>query len=230
MSQITKQQTPFWGRLRKFWVDLENRLFAKLTEPKVSEEIKAKYLSELLSELGACMSATLWQEGKGIETAVAECPNPDWLIWLAVRVEVDERLLFKSVGYMLESIRWMFAEVIGGEIDKVCLKAIDAMISDDKSFERSVLTHAKNVIRRDFSDTLSTCKSKYIAVLKATRFHELPYVATSVALAQRELYVTNHAKELNRNKSWANSADICREHIGQAIIDKVNERTLKRML
>lgn len=229
MSEITKHQTPFWGRLRKFWVDLENRLFGKLTKRKVSKKIKAKYLSELLSELGACSSAMRWQEGKGIERAVAECPNADWLLWLALRVGVDERLLYKSVGYMLESIRWMYPDYLGREINNACLKAIDAMISDDQSFERSALSHAQDVIWRHSNDIWCALKSKYIAVLKATRFAELPYVAASVALAQMDFYVTDYAKELIRKKSLANSADICREHVGQAIIEKVNERMLERM-
>ncbi len=52
-----------------------------------------KSFASLLNSMRACLPAMLWVGHKSIRTAWRDCPNAEWMIWLAVMVGVDTKLI-----------------------------------------------------------------------------------------------------------------------------------------
>ena len=49
--------------------------------------MSAEEVAQLLRNLGACIEARKWAEGKDLATIWSTCDQPDWLLWLVARME-----------------------------------------------------------------------------------------------------------------------------------------------
>lgn len=50
-------------------------------------------LNQLLADLNACWEAREWAAGKDMETAWAECPRGDWMLWILGKLDYDRKKL-----------------------------------------------------------------------------------------------------------------------------------------
>ena len=58
-----------------------------------------KTFEELLKELNACQEARRWAKKMTIEEIIDKCHRGDWLLWLAVKIKVNERKFFLVKGH-----------------------------------------------------------------------------------------------------------------------------------
>jgi hypothetical protein len=79
-------------------------------------------LKELLIELKACEPARKWAGDKSIEEVVASCHRGDWLLWLAVTVNIGEQKIYLAAGLSANTVRHLMK-------DKRSIAAVDAAIA-----------------------------------------------------------------------------------------------------
>lgn len=175
----------------------------------------ANAFKELLIERLSCQAGSDWVDEKTVEQTVEQCENGAWLIWLGKKFNIDLQAL------TLAKVR--------------CVKTILNLIADQKSIEALDIAEKFGLgekSREELDEALELAKSAtynsqisgqaYYAVIAAiddTDNVEINPV-DNVANAYAAVDVKN--PDL-KNESLALTADICRELIGDLIIDKVNE-------
>jgi hypothetical protein len=150
-------------------------------------------MKKILKALKACECALEWVEDRTIEQAVADCHRGDWLLWLADKLKIDKRKLSLATGMCANTVRHLMT-------NKGIIKAVDDAIAygrgeiGDKEF---------NAVAADV----------YAA-----------YAATTAAAYAAAAHAAGYAySDAARAKNEKQTADICREIIGQEIINKFNE-------
>lgn len=158
-----------------------------------------KLFQNLLTELDACSGAKIWAGNMTVEEVVDKCHRGDWLLWLANKVNVDDRKLTLVKGLCANTVRHLMK-------NERSLIAVDAAIAYGKGeIDRKELNATVYVV---YVITYADAAA-YIAA------HD-PYSADFVA------YATANASVTTRKANQMQTANICREIIGQEIIEKVN--------
>lgn len=81
-----------------------------------------KTFKDLLIELNACEEAIQAAGNMTIEEAISTCHRGDWLLWLAAKIEIDEKKLSLAKGYCANTVRHLMR-------DERSIKAVDAAIA-----------------------------------------------------------------------------------------------------
>jgi hypothetical protein len=153
---------------------------------------------ELLIQLDACSTAREWAGDMPIEEVVATCHRGDWLLWLAKRVDVDLRLRTLAKGHCANTVRYLMT-------DERSLNAVDVAIA--------------------FGEGKATREElNYAAAAAATADDDDVYVYAADAYAAHA-YVAVYAADFALKRQQ--TADICRQYIGEALIEKVNQLLTK---
>lgn len=154
-----------------------------------------KTFKELLIELDACEEAVDWAEDKTVEEVVEQCHRGDWLLWLADRVDIGLQPLTLAEGQCANTVRHLMT-------DERIRVAIDASIAFGEG----------RVAKDDLNRTGYASAAAWAA--------HVAYTAAETAAAAAYTAYGNHVA---RKENQALTADICRQYIGDLIIEKVNE-------
>jgi hypothetical protein len=176
---------------------------------------------ELLIQLDACSTAREWAGDMPIEEVVATCHRGDWLLWLAKRVDVDLRLRTLAKGHCANTVRHLMTDerslnavdvaIAFGE-GKATREELDyaaadayaaAATADDADADAADAAYAATA---DDADDAATADDAYAAV---DAYAYAAGIAAGIAL--------NHQQ----------TADICRQYLGEALIEKVNQLLTK---
>jgi hypothetical protein len=193
-----------------------------------------KTLKEYLKTLNACHESVIWAGDKTIEEVVHECHRGDWLLWLAQRCGVELKPLTLAKAHCANTVRRLMK-------DERSIKAVDVAIAFGQG--RATLDELNEVYSSaaDAYDTASAAAKAAIkdaakAAIKAaakaaasaaaaadSEFADAAYAVANDAAAAAA-YAADHAVAAaayaaNRQQT----ADICRAHIGELIIIKVNQ-------
>jgi hypothetical protein len=162
---------------------------------------------DLLIQLDACESAREWAKDMPIEEAVSTCHQGDWLLWLAKKVDVDLRLCTLSKGHCANTIRHLMK-------DERSINAVNVAIAfGEGKATREELDAAA-------AASLAAADAAYAA---ADAYAAAAYAAYAAAAAAYDAAAAAAAAALNRQQT----ADICREYIGESLIQKVNQLLTK---
>jgi hypothetical protein len=174
-----------------------------------------KTFKELLIELSACLDAREWAADMTVEDVVAKCHRGDWLLWLAMRICIDHRKMTLAKGHCANTVRHIMK-------DERSIKAVDAAISYGNL----------EIIKADLEDAADAAAraadaAAYAAADAAARAADAAadaaaYAAAAAADSADAAYAAGYAAAA-RKSNQMQTADICREIIGQEIIDKVNK-------
>lgn len=189
-----------------------------------------KTFQELLEDLDACGIARDWAAAKTIEEVVAECHRGDWLLWLAAQVNVDKRKFTLAKAHCANMVRHLMK-------DERSLNAVDiAMAYGKGEVEQEALivaAYAADIAYIDDVDSYPSwvaAKAAYCAAAiqnsGCAAMNDIANAAADMAAAFLTADIDidptsffDAAKSANQKKT----ADICREYIGQEIIEEVNE-------
>ena len=152
-----------------------------------------KTFKEILKELQACDDARIWAADKPIEEVVKECHRGDWMLWLALKLDVDIKLLALTKGY--------------------CAQTVIHLMKDERSrkaVEMAIRFGEGDATREQLNDAADA--AAYAAAAYADAAAYAAYAAADAAAAYADV----------RKKNQMLTADICRKYLGQLIIDKVN--------
>jgi hypothetical protein len=186
-----------------------------------------KTLKEYLKTLHACEESVIWAGDKTIEEAVHECHRGDWLLWLAQRCDVELKPLTLAKAHCANTVRHLMK-------DERSIKAVDVAIAFGQG--RATLDEL-NEVYSSAADAYDAAADAAKAAIKAaakaaayaaasaaaaadSEFADAAYAAAAdAATAAAAAAIKAAASAANRQQT----ADICRAHIGELIIIKVNQ-------
>jgi len=153
----------------------------------------------------ACSDAIIWSEDKTIEEIVKTVHRGDWLLWLARTIDLDIRPLTLAKARCAKTVIHLMKDQ----------RSIDAVnIAEKFGLGECTLEELHTASRAAHDASYSSCAA-YAA-----------YAATAdAATARAAVYASEAATD--RTENQLQTADICREILGQLIIDKVNEILIK---
>jgi hypothetical protein len=152
-----------------------------------------KTFNQYLQSVNACNSAVEWAENKTIEEVVATCHRGDWLLWLAQKCDIGLQPLTLAKGHCANTVRHLMK-------DERSIKSVDIAIA-----------FGEGKATREELDAAAA--DAYYAAAAASH----AYAAAKAAAAAAAVYDAAAAP------NSLQTADICRKHIGDLIIEKVNQ-------
>ena len=182
-----------------------------------------KNFQDLLVELNACSDAREWAGDRTIEQVVADCHRGDWLLWLAARVNVDNRNLVLAAGKCAETV----IRLIQDERSKAAvIAAIDygeGRIGLDEVTAAARAAYAASAAAAGVA--YAAADAAYAAVAAADADADAAYAAVAAAAAARaDAYDAAYAAYAAARASERQTANIVREVLGREIMEKVNAR------
>ena len=207
-----------------------------------------KTFKDLLIEFNACSPAIDWTKDKTIEQVVTDCHRGDWLLWLAQRLELPLNKLTlakarcaKTVIHLIKDQRSInainIAEKFGlnectlEELSKAADAAADAYAAAYADAAAAVYA-AEAAAYADAAYAAAAAYAAYAAAADAdadaayAAYAADTAAAAAYAAAADTAYAADTAADTAadaRTKNQKETADICRDILGQLIIDKVNE-------
>ena len=160
-----------------------------------------KTLKELLTELNACNEANGWVSDKNIEDAVKEVERGDWLLWLAKKIDIPIKPLTLAKAK--------------------CAKTVIHLMKDQRSIDAVNLAEKYGLTDEISDDDLKNAADAaayYDAAADAAAY----YAASADAAADAAAYYAASAAAA-KTKNQLQTAYICREILGELIINRVNE-------
>ena len=157
-------------------------------------------LKQKLKELNACNEAMEWVGGMTIQQAVNDCHRGDWLLWLGQRIEIDHRKLTLAKGHCANTVRHLMK-------DQRSIQGVDAAIAygEGKIGKKKLSAAAAAAY-------VSSGYAAYAAYSAASAYSAAHSAAVNDITAAYDFA----AKQANQKQT----ADICRQYIGQLIIEK----------
>ena len=159
-----------------------------------------KTFNQYLKSLEACQTAIDWAGDKTIEQVVADCHRGDWLLWLAKKCGVELQPLTLAKAHCANTVRHLMT-------DERSIKAVDVAIAFGQG--------------RASRDELDTAAHAADAARTAAYASAAAYAA-AYAAARAAAYAAYDAAASARDANRLQTADICRQYIGDLIIQKVN--------
>jgi len=162
---------------------------------KTTNPLQTMTFKKLLIKLGACESAKEWARDMPIEEIVSTCDRGDWLLWLAKKVDVDLRLRTLAKGHCANTVRHLMT-------DERSINAVDVAIAfGEGKATREELDAA--AVGAAAAAAVAAAVAAADAADAAAYSANVPYAAVAATRQQ--------------------AADICRQYIGEALIEKVNQ-------
>jgi len=153
--------------------------------------------TEYLKSINACSDAIEWAESKTVEEVVATCHRGDWLLWLASKCDIGLQPLTLAKGHCANTVRHLLK-------DDRSIKAVDTAIA--------------------FGEGRATREELDAAYAAAYAYAADAYAYAAYAAAAADAYYDADAAAAAAAaiENRLQTADICRQYIGDLIIQKVN--------
>jgi len=184
-------------------------------------------MKELLLKLKACKEAVEWAGDKKAEEVIDTCHRGDWLLWLAYKLEVDDRPFTLAKGHCANTVRHLMK-------DDRSIKAVDAAIAygngeiskqklEAASYASDAATYAATAASAAYAATYAAYAADAAtyasdAAAAATyAAYAATYAATAAAAAAYAATAAAAAKKTNQLET----ANICRKYLGHLILEKL---------
>jgi hypothetical protein len=199
-----------------------------------------KTFNQYLKSLEACQTAIDWAGDKTIEQVVADCHRGDWLLWLAKKCGVELQPMTLAKAHCANTVRHLMT-------DERSVKAVDVAIAFgegratlDELDTAAYAADAADAAAYAYADTAAYAAAYAAAAADTAAYakaaaHAAAYAAAAAyadpaayaaaaAYADTAAYAkaaahADAAAHVNRRQT----ADICRQYIGDLIIEKVNQ-------
>ena len=195
-------------------------------------------IKNLLIKLNACKPAVEWSGDRTIEQIVGTCHRGDWLLWLAKKIDLPLNKLTlakarcaKTVIHLMKDQRSIDAVNIAERfgLDECTLEELNDAAA---AATYAAATYAATAYAAtDATDATATYAATAAdAAAAATAYAADAAYAAATAYAAYAAYVVDAAATADaatdaadaRIKNQKETADICREILGDLIINKVN--------
>ena len=213
---------------------------------------------QLLVKLKACSEAREWAGDMPIEEIVAKCHRGDWLLWLAKRVDVDNRKMSLAKGLCANTVRHLMkdersiavvdAAIAYGNheitIEQLCdavyaaahvVAADAAAAAADAAADaaHAAYTRAAHAVAADAADAADAAADAAAAAAYGAAYGDAYAAAadTAAAAVYAAAYAAAAAADAAyaaRNQNRLQTAELCRQVLGDLIIKNVKQELDKR--
>lgn len=178
-----------------------------------------KTFKDLLIEFNACNEARIWTKDKTIEEVVETCHRGDWLLWLGKKLYLPLNKMTLAKARCAKTVIHLMKDQ----------RSVDAVNIAEK-FGLDECTRQELIVAAEIAADVTYVLDAYVPAAAAAAGASAVYgiyadadvaTATADASAIYGIYadgVDSAAKIKNQQET----ANICKEIIGQLIIDKVN--------
>ena len=168
------------------------------------------------------------------------CPRGDWMLWIAAKLKIDEKLIFKAKGLCAKTVEQLMKD----EWSKTAVQAAFDY-SDGKITEEQLRSIAvADIDNDDGADDDDPYAAAYGVAAYAVDNHECTVASTAdlaayaaAAAAYNDTIGANAAKtitastddlaadsaDIARKKNQKQTADICRDILTDAVFEKIIE-------
>ena len=173
---------------------------------------------QYLKSVEACEPAVEWAENKTIEEVVATCHRGDWLLWLAKKCDIGLQPLTLAKGHCANTVRHLMK-------DERSIKAVDVAIAfgegkaTREELDAAAAYAAAAAYYADAYDAAAVDAAAAAYASAAHADHAASAANSSAYAAAAYAAAAAYYADANRLQT----ADICRKHIGELIIEKVNQ-------
>ena len=175
--------------------------------------------NQYLKSVNACKPNVEWAGNKTIEEVVATCHRGDWLLWLAQKCDIGMQPLTLAKGHCANTVRHLMK-------DERSIRAVDVAIAfgEGKATREELdAAHAADAAAVAEADAVAAAAATY-ADAAAYAADAAYYAAAANAAANAAAYAAaNAATNADAAANRLQTADICRKHIGDLIVEKVNQ-------
>ena len=175
-----------------------------------------KNFQDLLKELNACSLARKWAGDRNNEQVVADCHRGDWLLWLAARIEVDNRKLVLAAGKCAETVIHLMIDERSRAAVRAAIDYGEGKISKDElDAAARAATYAA-----DAANAAASAAAYHATTAAAdTAVYAAAYTARDAAYAAAAARAAARAAAYAENQRQ--TAEIVRQVLGGEIIEKV---------
>ena len=173
--------------------------------------------SELLKRLSACREATEWYNGRDSKAAWAECERGDWMLWIAVRLGVDRKLIVLATCDCAETALKHIPS--GEERTRIALETARAWTRGEATIEQvraaadAAADAAAYAAAADTAAYAAADAAAYSAAAAAAAAADAAYAYAAAAAAAAYA----------RRESLRNSAELVRKQIPWEVVAKALE-------
>jgi hypothetical protein len=162
-----------------------------------------------LKKLRACIEAIEYvKTRKSAVDAWMNCDRGDWMLWLAKRLDVDDRKLTLAKA--------------------MCVKQVEHLMKDQRSLDalEGCFKYAKGELTREELDELASASASAYAASAAYAYAAYAYAyasASAAYAASAYAYASDasaSAASAAKKESLKKSADICREVLTEEVLQK----------
>ena len=170
---------------------------------------------EYLGSKRACSTAHFWVKDKTVEEAVKDCPRGDWLLYLGVAANIDQRQVMLARAHCVNTVRHLMEGISS-------IMCVDYAIAyGEGRIAREELVECAFSPCRDYADSAADS----LTSIMNSPVHSgcaASYAANAAESAGSANWFTTAKRAKQRNEK--KTADICRKYIGQLIITTVNQK------
>jgi hypothetical protein len=168
--------------------------------------------TEKLEKFHACNEAILYVKSQRNATlAWQNCPRGDWMLWIASRLKVDERLLTLTKGKCAETVLHLMKDQRSRDAVKSAIDYGNGIINKDQLKNATDAAYAAAYAAADVAAAAAAYAAADAAAADAYADADAAYAA---AYAAADVAAAVAAKKQNQLQT----ADICRELLTDAVL------------
>jgi hypothetical protein len=172
-----------------------------------------------ITQFSPCKEGMEYYKRKAsFEKAWNDCKRGDWMIWIAAKLKIDRRLLVKAAALCANTVRHLMKDKRSTDAIDACFRYAAGEIGESEMIE-----YARAAADADSSSATYASAAAYAAAYAATRAYysadRAAAAAASDAYSASDAYA---ASEAARAANRQQTANICREVLTQAVMEKVN--------
>ena len=172
-----------------------------------------------ISKFSPCNEAVrYYAQHDTFRSAWQNCPRGDWMLWIARRIKVDERLLYRAAGMCAATVLHLMK-------DQRSRDAVQAAIdyADGKIAKKKLEKYRKDAACA-FDDAYASA-AHADTVAYAYDDSDAAYAAYAASSAAYAAYIASDAaaSDAASAENRKQTADICRDILTDAVMEKVGD-------
>jgi len=181
--------------------------------------------TEKLNQLSACYDAIEWvKTRKSPKDAWMNCIRGDWMLWLAKKLDVDDRKLTLTKAMCAKQVEYLMKDQRSKDALDACFKYANGLITRKKLDQYAADAYAAYTTTYD--DAAAAAAYAAAAAAYAAAYADAAYADAAAAHAAYAAYVyaayvyAADADNEAKTNSLKKSADICREILTDEVLLK----------
>ena len=179
--------------------------------------------TERLKRFAPCSEAMEWMKSqKNATEAWQNCERGDWMLWIAKRLNVDDRKLTIAKAMCAKQVEHLMKDQRSKDALQACIDYFNGLITREQLNAYAANAAAADAAAADAADAADA--AAYAAAAYAAAAAAAAYAAYAAADAAADAAYVDAAADAAyvdaRTNSLKRSADICREYLTEEVLTK----------